>query len=238
MAWESSGGWQGGQAGVVDDVLVQESQRAFMSRVHGWMFAGLALTGVMAMVTLANEALLRVAVQNRMALFLVQLGVVFGLSILAPKLSGPVAAVMFAGYAALTGVTMSVIFLIYTASSIGQVFFITAATYGAMAVYGTVTKKDLSGWGTFLFMGLIGIVIASVVNFFIKSSAVSFVTACAGVLVFAGLTAYDVQKLREYHAGTGFKSTATVAIVGALTLYLDFINLFLSLLRLLGNRRD
>ncbi|MFP2900742.1 Bax inhibitor-1/YccA family protein [Corallococcus sp. 4LFB] len=238
MAWESSGGWQGGQAARVDDVLVQESQRAFMSRVHGWMFAGLALTGVMAMVTLANETLLRMAVQNRMVLFVVQLGVVFGLSILAPRLSGPVAAAMFAGYAALTGVTLSVIFLIYTASSIGQVFFITAATYGAMAVYGTVTKKDLSGWGTFLFMGLIGIVIASVVNFFIQSSAVSFVTACAGVLVFAGLTAYDVQKLREYHAGTGFKSTTAVSIVGALTLYLDFINLFLSLLRLLGNRRD
>ncbi|MBZ4333747.1 Bax inhibitor-1/YccA family protein [Corallococcus interemptor] len=238
MAWESSGGWQGGQAGSVDDVLVQESQRAFMSRVHGWMFAGLALTGVMAMVTLANETLLRMAVQNRMALFLVQLGVVFGLSILAPRLSGPVAAVMFAGYAALTGVTMSVIFLIYTAGSIGQVFFITAATYGAMAVYGTVTKKDLSSWGTFLFMGLIGIVIAGLVNMFVKSSAVSFVTACAGVLVFAGLTAYDVQKLRDYHAGTGFKSATAVSIVGALTLYLDFINLFLSLLRLLGNRRD
>ncbi|RKH49216.1 Bax inhibitor-1/YccA family protein [Corallococcus sp. AB049A] len=238
MAWESSGGWQGGQAGSVDDVLVQESQRAFMSRVHGWMFAGLALTGVMAMVTLANETLLRMAVQNRMALFLVQLGVVFGLSILAPRLSGPVAALMFAGYAALTGVTLSVIFLIYTASSIGQVFFITAATYGAMAVYGTVTKKDLSSWGTFLFMGLIGIVIAGVVNFFIQSSAVSFVMACAGVLVFAGLTAYDVQKLRDYHAGAGFKSATAVSIVGALTLYLDFINLFLSLLRLLGNRRD
>ncbi len=238
MAWESSGGWQSGQASSVDDVLVQESQRAFMSRVHGWMFAGLALTGVMAMVTLANEALLRVAVQNRMALFLVELGVVFFLSILAPRLSGAVASVLFLAYAALTGVTLSVLFLIYTAGSIAQAFFVTSATYGAMAIYGTVTKKDLSGWGTFLFMGLVGIVIAGVVNLFVHSSAVSFVSACAGVLVFAGLTAYDTQKLREYHAGTGFQSTATVSIVGALTLYLDFINLFLSLVRLMGKRRD
>ncbi|CAM3193016.1 Bax inhibitor-1/YccA family protein [Corallococcus sp. ZKHCc1 1396] len=237
MAWESSGGWHSGRASEVDSVLMQESQRAFMTRVHGWMFAGLALTGVMAALTLANPAMLQAVAQYRMGLLLVQFGVVMALSFLAPRISGPVAAALFLGYSALTGVTLSVLFLIYTAGSIAQVFFITAAVYGTMAVYGTVTKKDLSGWKTFLYMGLIGIVIAGVVNLFMRNDAVSFVTACAGVLIFAGLTAYDIQKLREYHAGTGFKSTATVSIVGALTLYLDFINLFLSLMRLLGKRR-
>ncbi|RKH41602.1 Bax inhibitor-1/YccA family protein [Corallococcus sicarius] len=237
MAWESSGGWQSGRAGEVDSVLVQESQRAFMTRVHGWMFAGLALTGVMAAVTLSNEAMLMAVAQYRMGLLLVQFGVVMALSFLAPRISGPVAAAMFLGYSALTGVTLSVLFLIYTAGSIAQVFFITSAVYGTMAVYGTVTKKDLSGWRTFLYMGLVGIIIAGVVNLFMRNDAVSFVSACAGVLIFAGLTAYDTQKLREYHAETGFKSTATVSIVGALTLYLDFINLFLSLMRLLGKRR-
>lgn len=237
MAWESSGGWQSGREAAVDSVLVQESQRAFMSRVHGWMFAGLALTGAMALVTVTNQALLQVALEYRMGLLLAELGLVMALSFLAPRLSGPVAAMMFLGYSAMTGVTLSVLFLIYTAGSLAQVFFITSAVYGAMAVYGTVTKKDLSGWGTFLFMGLIGIVVAGLVNLFFRSDAVSFVTACAGVLVFAGLTAYDTQKLREYHAGTGYQSTTAVSIRGALTLYLDFINLFLSLVRLLGKRR-
>jgi uncharacterized protein len=237
MAWESSGDWRTGRASEVDSVLVQESQRAFMSRVHGWMFAGLLVTGLAALFTLSNEGLLRTVAQYRMGFIVAELGLVLALSFLAPRLSGPVAAAMFMGYSVLTGMTLSVLFLIYTAGSIAQVFFITGAVYGTMAVYGTVTKKDLSGWGTFLFMGLIGILIAGVVNIFVRSDMVSFVTACAGVLVFAGLTAYDIQKLREYHAGTGFNSAATVSIVGALTLYLDFINLFLSLLRLLGRRR-
>ncbi|WP_223634164.1 Bax inhibitor-1/YccA family protein [Corallococcus sp. EGB] len=238
MAWETSGGWQGGQTSPVDDILVQESQRAFMSRVHGWMFAGLALTGVMALLTVTNEAMLRFAAQHYLGLSIAEVGLVLLLSTLAPRLSGPVAAVMFLGYAALTGFVLSVIFLLYTAGSVAQVFFITSAVYGAMAIYGTVTKKDLSGWHTFLFMGLIGLLISGVVNLFLRSDAVSFVSACVGVLVFAGYTAYDTQKLREFHADTGFKSTATVSIVGALMLYLDFVNLFLSLLRLLGKRRD
>ncbi|WP_338866994.1 Bax inhibitor-1/YccA family protein [Myxococcus stipitatus] len=236
MAWETSG-WQTAESDSVNSVLVQESKRAFMSRVHGWMFAGLLVTGVMAMFTLNNEGLLRFVLQWRMGFFAAQLGVVFALSFLAARLSGPVAAAMFLGYSALTGMTFSVLFLIYTAGSIAQVFFLTAGVYGAMAIYGTVTKKDLSSWGTFLFMGLIGVVLAGVVNIFIRSDMMSFVTACASVLIFAGLTAYDTQKLREMHAETGYSNSATVSIVGALTLYLDFINLFLALLRLLGRRR-
>ncbi|QSQ16286.1 Bax inhibitor-1/YccA family protein [Myxococcus landrumensis] len=236
MAWETSG-WQTAESDSVNSVLVQESKRAFMSRVHGWMFAGLLVTGVMAMFTLGNEALLRTAVEWRLGFFAAQLGVVFALSFLAPRLSGLVAAALFLGYSALTGMTLSILFLIYTAGSITQAFFLTAGVYGAMALYGTVTKKDLSSWGTFLFMGLIGVLLAGVVNLFMRSDMMSFVIACASVLVFAGLTAYDTQKLREMHAETGYSNAATVSIVGALTLYLDFINLFLAILRLLGRRR-
>ncbi|XSF08555.1 Bax inhibitor-1/YccA family protein [Myxococcus faecalis] len=208
-----------------------------MTRVHGWMFAGLLLTGVMAMVTLSNEALLRTVLEWRFGFMIAQLGAVFALSLLAPRLSGPAAAALFLGYSALTGMTFSILFLVYTAGSIAQAFFLTAGVYGAMALYGTVTKKDLSAWGTFLFMGLIGVVLAGLVNLFMRSDMMSFVIACASVLVFAGLTAYDTQKLREMHANTGYSSAATVSIVGALTLYLDFINLFLAILRLLGRRR-
>ncbi|WP_163997208.1 Bax inhibitor-1/YccA family protein [Pyxidicoccus caerfyrddinensis] len=236
MAWETSG-WQTAERAPVDTVLVQESQRAFMTRVHGWMFGGLMVTAIMALVTVSNEPLLRAVISWRMPLLLVQFGVVLGLSFLAPRLSGAVAALMFLGYSALTGMTLSIFFLIYTAGSIAQAFFLTAGVYGAMAIYGTVTKKNLSSWGTFLFMGLAGIILASLVNFFMRSDAMSFVVACASVLVFAGLTAYDTQKLREMHAGTGYSSAATVSIVGALTLYLDFINLFIALMRLLGKRR-
>ena len=236
MAWETSG-WQTAERGSVDSVLVRESQRAFMSRVHGWMFGGLLVTGTMMMVTLANESLLRLVASWPLAFILVQLGAVFVLSFLAPRLSGPAAGALFIGYSALTGMTFSILALVYTFASLGQAFFLTAGVYGAMALYGTFTKKDLSGWATFLFMGLFGIVIAGIVNLFVQSDALSFVKSCAAVLVFAGLTAYDTQKLREMHAGTGYSSAATVSIVGALTLYLDFINLFLALLRLFGRRR-
>ncbi|QSQ27429.1 Bax inhibitor-1/YccA family protein [Pyxidicoccus parkwayensis] len=236
MAWETSG-WQTVERDSANAVLVQESQRAFMSRVHGWMFGGLMLTGIMALATVSNASLMQAVLSWRLPLLLVQLGAVFALSFLAPRLSGPVAAVMFLGYSALTGMTLSIFFLVYTAGSIAQAFFLSAGVYGAMAIYGTVTKKDLSSWATFLFMGLVGIVLAGVVNLFLRSDGLSFVSACAAVLVFAGLTAYDNQKLREMHAGTGFSSAATVSIVGALVLYLDFINLFIAILRLLGKRR-
>lgn len=236
MAWETSG-WQTAESDSAQSVLVQESKRAFMTRVHGWMFGGLLVTGVMALLTLSNEALLRTVIDWRLGFMIAQVGAVLALSFLAPRLSGPVAATMFLGYSALTGMTFAILFLVYTAGSIAQAFFLTAGVYGAMALFGTITKKDLSAWGTFLFMGLIGVVLASVVNIFMRSDMMSFVVACASVLVFAGLTAYDTQKLREMHANTGYSSAATVSIVGALTLYLDFINLFLAILRLMGRRR-
>lgn len=238
MAWDSNG-WQSttSPSDEVNSTLVQESRRAFMSRVYGWMFAGLWITGVMALYTVSNKALLAFALEWRIALLLAELGLVFVLSLAAPKLSGAVAGAMFIGYAALTGMTLSIYFLIYTAGSIGQAFLMTAGTFGAMSLYGTVTKKDLSGWSSFLFMGLVGVIIAGVVNIFMRSDMLGFVTACACVVVFAGLTAYDTQKLRQMHASTGYSAAATISIVGALTLYLDFINLFLALLRLFGRRR-
>jgi uncharacterized protein len=236
MAWENPG-WQTASSTAVTDALVQESQRAFMSRVYGWMFAGLMLTGVMAVYTLSNEALFRLTMEWRIPLLLAELGLVFVLSLLAPRLSGPVAAVMFMAYAAMTGMTLSIYFLIYTEGSIGQAFLLTAGIFGGMSIYGTVTKKDLSSWGSFLFMGLFGVIIAGLVNLFLRSDALSFVASCACVVVFTGLTAYDTQKLRQMHATTGYSSAASVSIVGALTLYLDFINLFLALLRLFGRRR-
>jgi uncharacterized protein len=236
MAWETPG-WQTTARAEVSDVLVQESQRAFMSRVYGWMFAGLSVTGLVAMFTVTNEAVLMQVIQWRWGLFLAQLGLVFALSGMAHRLSSAVASALFLGYSVLTGLTMSVIFLIYTSASIGSAFLLTAGTFGAMSVFGTVTKKNLSSWATFLIMGAIGICIASIVQVFMQSPMLNFVLGCAGVLVFAGLTAYDTQKLREMHAGSGYSSTATLSIVGALVLYLDFINLFISLLRLFGDRR-
>ena len=195
------------------------------------------VTGITGVFTVANRPLLELAVQWRWGLLLAELGLVFALSMMAPRLSGPVAALMFLGYSALTGMTLSVYVLIYTAASIGNALLLTAGVFGALSLFGTFTKKDLSAWASFLFMGLVGVVLASVVNIFMRSDGLSFVLSCASVVVFAGLTAYDTQKLREMHASTGYSSAASVSIMGALTLYLDLINLFIALLRLFGQRR-
>ncbi|WNG38326.1 Bax inhibitor-1/YccA family protein [Archangium minus] len=235
MAWETSG-WQPARA-EVNDVLVQESRRAFMSRVYGWMFAGLAVTGLVALFTASSPQTVMQVAQFRWVLFIAQIGLVFALSGLASRLSGAVAGALFVAYSVLTGLTFSVLFYIYTSGSIANAFLLAAGTFGAMSAFATITKKDLSGWSTFLFMGLIGVLIASVVQIFWPSPMLNFVVGCAGVIVFAGLTAYDTQKLREMHAASGYSSAAALSIVGALTLYLDFINLFLSLLRLFGDRR-
>lgn len=235
MAWENPG-WQTSSQ-EVNDTLIQESQRAFMSRVYGWMFAGLLITGGMALFTATNETLRQLVASWMVPMLLAELGLVFVLSMAARKLSGAVAGLMFVVYAALTGMTCSIYFLVYTAGSIGEAFLLTGGIFGAMSLYGTITKKDLSGWGAFLFMGLVGVIVAGFVNIFVRNDMLGFVSACACVVVFSGLTAYDTQKLRQLHATTGFSSAATVSIIGALELYLDFINLFLSLLRLFGRRR-
>jgi uncharacterized protein len=235
MAWENSR-WQPATTDV-NDILVHESRRAFMARVYGWMFAGLTVTGVVALIVASNKPLVEGIARSWWVFGLVQFGLVMALSAMAHRLSAAVAGALFLAYSVLTGLTFSLLFYVYTQQSIGTSFLMAAGTFGALSAFATFTKKDLSGWATFLFMGLIGVVIASVVQLFVHSPMLSFVTSCAAVLVFAGLTAYDTQKLREMHDAQGPGATATLSIVGALSLYLDFINLFIALLRLVGDRR-
>ena len=218
-------------------VAADDSQTQFMALVYRWMVLGLTVTGGVAIYFASTPGLRQVASQNFGKLAIGQLILVMGLSLLAPRLSAATAGALFLAYSALNGVTFSMLFLIYQLGSIAQVFLVTAGTFGAMSLYGTVTKKDLTTWSSFLFMGLTGIVLGSIVNIFLKSGALSFVFTCASVLVFTGLVAFDTQKLRRL-ATTGETTMASMGIVGALMLYLDFINIFLSLLRLFGRSRD
>jgi len=214
----------------------------FLPKVYGWMTAGLGLTALAATLTLSSPALLDLIFGNKLvfyALIFGELGLVIALSAAINRVSATTATLMFLLYSALNGVTFASIFLIYTRSSIASTFVIAAGTFGAVSLYGYVTKRDLSGWGSFFFMGLIGIIIASVVNIFMQSAMLTWVISYVGVFVFIGLTAYDTQKIKRIGAA-GFESDESskkAAILGALTLYLDFINLFLMLLRVMGNRR-
>jgi uncharacterized protein len=219
-----------------DQIVI--AQNALIRQVYAWMGGGLLVTAMMAMATISSSALFNAIIGNRLifyGLLIGELGLVVAISRAINKISAPVASFLFLLYAACNGVTMSVIFVIYTAESITSTFVITAATFGAMSAFGYVTKRDLTRWGSFLFMGLIGVVIASLVNIFVGSSAVSWIISVIGVIVFTGLTAYDTWKIKAM--ATAGAEGRKPAILGALTLYLDFINLFLMLLRLLGNRR-
>ena len=216
---------------------------SFFRNVYGWMTIGLGLTAIVALFTVSTPALMQMIFGNKLVfygLIIAEFGLVIALSAAINRLSATAATLMFCVYAALSGLTFSAIFVVYTQSSIASTFFVTAGTFGAMSLYGLVTRKDLSSWGSFLFMGLIGVVIASVVNIFMESEAMTWVISCAGVLVFTGLTAYDTHSLKVL-AQQGFahgEERKKMAIIGALKLYLDFINLFLMLLRLLGGNRD
>ncbi len=214
------------------------AQNTLIRQVYAWMGGGLLITALTAMVTVSSPALLSALLGNRLVfygLILGELGLVVAISGAINKLSASVASMLFILYAALNGVTFSVIFAVYTADSIASTFVTTAGMFGAMSAFGYLTKRDLTGWGGFLFMGLIGVVIASVVNIFTQSSAAAWIISAIGVIVFTGLTAYDTWKIKAM-AAAGAEGRKP-AILGALTLYLDFINLFLMLLRLLGNRR-
>jgi len=214
-------------------------QNTLVRQVYAWMGLGLALTAVMALMTVSSPGLYQAIVGNRLVfygLMIGELALVFVLSGAIQRLSAGVATLLFLGYSVLNGLTLSVIFLVYTADSIASTFAVSAAMFGAMSTYGYVTKKDLTSWGNFLFMGLIGIVLASLVNIFLKNDAVSWVISAIGVVVFTGLTAYDTWKIKALAAAG--EEGRKPAILGALTLYLDFINLFLMLLRLTGGRRD
>jgi len=218
------------------DIIVK--QNTLIRKVYAWMGVGLAVTAFMALATLSSPAIFNAILGNRLlsfGLMIGELALVFTLSGAINRLSAATATLIFIAYAALNGITLSVVFLAYTANSITSTFVITAGMFGAMSLYGSMTKRDLTSWGSFLFMGLIGIVIASVVNIFVGSTAVSWVVSGIGVIVFTGLTAYDTWKIKEM-AAQGIEGRKP-AIIGALTLYLDFINLFLMLLRFTGNRR-
>lgn len=221
----------------------QEASSIFLAKVFNWMAMGLGLTGLIAYFT-ASSGLARTIVGSPLFFILIiaELGMVFYLSARISKIQAATASGLFIGYSVLNGLTLSAVFLAYTSSSIAGTFLITAGMFGAMAIYGLATKRDLSGLGSFLFMGLIGIIIASVVNIFLQSSGMSWMISFLGVLIFTGLTAYDVQKIKnmgeEGIMSQGEEAIKKGSIMGALALYLDFINLFLMLLRFFGGSRD
>ncbi|MDQ6437045.1 Bax inhibitor-1/YccA family protein [Mesorhizobium sp. LHD-90] len=245
-------------AGSRADAAIDEGLRAYMLKVYNLMALGLAITGFAAlgiiMMTTTNDPAAAAATLGngkmltafgvtfftsplKWVVMLAPLGMVFFLSARVHTLSVSAAQTSFWIFAALMGLSLSSIFLVYTAQSITQTFFITAAAFGALSLFGYTTKRDLTGWGTFLFMGMIGLLIAMVVNIFLASPALQFAISAIGVLVFAGLTAYDTQKIKEmYWEGDDTLVAGRKAIMGALTLYLDFINLFTFLLSFLGNR--
>jgi hypothetical protein len=225
-------------AGSPTDVLRRQS---VFNQVYAWMTAGLLTTGAIAMFIANSPALVIAIVGSRLVFFgliIAQFALVWILSANVMRLAPAVATAMFLGYAALNGLTFSIIFLVYTQASIAGTFFVTASTFAAMSAIGYFTKRDLSGMGGFLFMAVIGLIIASIVNIFLANSMLYWIITYAGVLLFVALTAYDTQKIkRMIEQVRDETSERRVAIYGALTLYLDFINLFLYLLRILGNRR-
>jgi len=219
---------------------VSADSNAFLRKVYAFMSAGLLATALTATAVASSETLVRALLTNPIlfyGLIFAELGMVVAFSALASRLSAAVAGALFFGYAVLNGVTLSLVFMAYTASSIGSTFFVTAGTFGALSAYGYATKRDLSGVGSFAMMGLIGLVIASLVNIFLKSTMIYWLTTFVGVIVFTLLTAYDTQKLKRFAGEVSPDQQSKVALQGALMLYLDFINLFLMLLRLLGRRR-
>jgi uncharacterized protein len=234
-------------------VAIDQGLRAYMIRVYNYMAMGVALTGITswltfqaAVVTDANGAIVGLTSFGQMVfsgpavlvLFLGTLGLVFLISWRIDRLAPSTAFALFMLYAALLGLMLSSIFLAYTLTSITRVFFISAASFGALSLYGYTTQRDLSPIGSFLFMGMIGLFIAMLVNMFLKSSGLDFVISAAGVLIFAGLTAWDTQRIKEmYDPMEDGTIVGRKAVMGALSLYLDFINLFLFLLRFLGDRR-
>ena len=233
--------------------IIDQGLRAYMLKVYNYMGSALALTGFIALLTFKfaavtgpnGELIGLTSLGNSLynsglawVVMLAPLGVVFYMSFGIAKMSSSKAQTVFWIFAALMGLSLSSIFIAYTGASITRVFFITAGTFGAMSIYGYTTKRDLTKLGSFLMMGLIGIIIASIVNIFMKSTMMYFIISILGVLIFVGLTAYDTQKIKNmYMVSDSGELMGKKAIMGALTLYLDFINLFIMLLRLFGQRR-
>lgn len=211
-----------------------------MQRVFGKMFLGILVTAFVSLGIASSPSLLEMIFSSRAifwVLIIAQFGVVIWLSAGINKMSATTASLLFYVYSALTGVTLTPIFFVYTGDSIVKTFFITSATFGVMAAYGYITKKDLSKMGSILFMALIGLIVVSLVNFFLASPALTWAISLAGVAIFVGLTAWDTQKIKQMALETDERNVGKLAAIGALTLYLDFINLFLYLLRIFGSRR-
>ena len=244
------------KSSVADTHIIDQGLRSYMLKVYNYMASGVFLTGVVSLLLfrlsggydiqitssgisgLTSIGQILFASPLMWVVMLAPLGIVFYMSFGIRKMSAAKAQTTFWIFAALMGASLASIFLVYTGASITRVFFITAGTFGAMSIYGYTTKRDLTKLGSFLMMGLIGIIIASIVNIFMKSSMMYFVISVIGVLVFVGLTAYDTQKIKNmYLASDDSEISGKKAVMGALTLYLDFINLFIMLLRLFGQRR-
>lgn len=232
-----SGGW----AVPIQPAAAAERVTDFLRKVYGWMCAGLGITALVAFEVAASPAILSHLVSNQflyLGLILAELGLVFYLSARAERLAPGTATALFGLYAALNGVTLSFVLLAYTGQSVADAFVVTAGMFGAMALFGSTTKRSLAGVGQFVFMGLIGLVLASLVGLFWHNNALQFVISVVGVIVFTGLTAWDAQRLKQMALAIPEGQAGSLAIVGALSLYLNFINLFLSLLTLFGNRRE
>ena len=225
----------------VDQVAIDQGLRSYMLRVYNYMASGLALTGIVAAFTASTPELFQAIFGTplKWVVMLAPIGFVFLFAARIHRMKASTAQTLFWVFAGLMGLSLSTIFMVYTGASIARVFFITAGTFAAMSLYGYTTKRDLTKIGSCLFMGLIGVVIASIVNLFLASSALQFAISVIGVLVFVGLTAYDTQRIRNtYLESDDSETMSKKAIFGALTLYLDFINLFVMLLQLFGARRD
>ncbi|MBA4118038.1 MAG: hypothetical protein C0514_03980 [Candidatus Puniceispirillum sp.] len=222
------------------DEAVDMGLRAYMLKIFNYMAVGLGLTGVVAFLTASSPTMMGAIFGTplKWVVMLAPLGFVFAISFGINRMSAATAQALFWVYAAVMGLSLASIFIVYTGTSIARVFFITSGTFAAMSLYGYTTKRDLTAMGSFLFMGLIGIVLASIVNLFLQSSGLSFVVSVLGVLIFTGLTAYDTQAIKSmYYEADDAEVGEKKAVMGALTLYLDFINLFMYLLRFLGDRR-
>ena len=247
MALESDRrAWAGAQA---EAAPIDAGLRQYMLRVYNYMASGLALTGIVALVVANTPSIQEIFFQVTprgvgmtglgWIAVIAPIGLVMAMSFGINRMRASTAQGLFWAYAALMGISLSTILMAYTGVSVARVFFISAASFGALSLYGYTTKRDLTGFGRFLFIGLIGIIIAGVVNIFMASPMIYFVTSVVGVLIFAGLTAYDTQKIKEiYFVGDSSETAGKKAVMGALTLYLDFINLFIMLMRLMGDRRQ
>jgi uncharacterized protein len=233
------GSWP--QVSAIGTVTTADRVTSFLRGVYAWMFLGLGVTAVVAFVVASSPAVVNTIASNRAlfwALAIAQLGIVFGLSAMVDRLSATAASLLFVVYSALTGVTISFVLLAFTGESVATTFLVTAGMFAAMALYGSTTNRSLAGAGQFFFMGLIGMILASIVGIFWHSGALQFLISFVGVIVFTGLTAYDAQRLKAMAVALPDGRVGSYTVVGALSLYLNFINLFISLLRLFGGRRD